>query len=65
MMRLGMLMMKRSFRRLLRLVRMVVRFYLKPKKEEISFWIEFIRGRGGVERGCGGVVAVTDELMDN
>ena len=40
--RLGMLMIKRSLSRLFRFVRIVVRFYLNPKKDEMSFWIEFI-----------------------
>ncbi len=39
---LGMFMMNSNFSRELRFVRMVVRFYLKPRNDEISFWMEFI-----------------------
>ncbi len=42
MIKFGILMMNNSFKRLFRFVKMVVRFSLKPKNDDISFWIEFI-----------------------
>jgi len=48
---LGMLMMKSNFNKEFLLVNMVVLFYLKPKKDEISFWIEFIFVLNGFDRG--------------